>query len=272
MKSIAEVVGLVLLGFIKRDDFAKEIQDRTLILPGTADGIAKMLGKTVLNPLQSDLDKVYNPLPTAQVAQQAIKLEEIRSATMPASKPSSALPAREPAAKPLDVQNLAIKEGALNPFAPEHQTVSVPAYVPSSAIKSPSSPATQQASDKAVVLQEERVANPVVFQNDFLKGFTGTDFSVGKVDNLIRSTPTPQPPAKPAQVDFGGVKRDVSLQNAPKVINYRAPNVMEKLSPPPMPPRIPLSELVVPPASPAQATPPQPIQPAPHNPTEPVRF
>jgi hypothetical protein len=127
----------------------------------------------------------------------------------------------------------------------------------------------QQPTDKAVVLQEERAANPVVFQNDFLKGFTGTDFSVGKVENLIRSTPAPQPPAKPAQVDFGGVK---AIQNAPKVINYRAPNVMEKLSPPPMPPRVPLSELVVPPAVPAQTPPPQPVQPAPHDPAEPVRL
>ena len=63
MPAVAQAAGLVLLGFIHAEDLTNEIKERIGVTPQVAIAVTNDLASRMFNPLKSDLDKSYAPVP-----------------------------------------------------------------------------------------------------------------------------------------------------------------------------------------------------------------
>lgn len=77
---IIQLAGLILLGFLSRDDFAREIEANTHLNYRLSAAIAGEIDQEIFDPIQIDLKKFYNPIKEPQSEELPVSLQPIPTA------------------------------------------------------------------------------------------------------------------------------------------------------------------------------------------------
>jgi len=87
ISSIATLVGDVLLGFVDRDDLARELRSELNLNPQIADTIAKELDRKIFTPIRSEIDQNYRPAEDGTGSHIDLRREISPAASRPEVKP-----------------------------------------------------------------------------------------------------------------------------------------------------------------------------------------
>lgn len=122
---LGRVAGLVLLGFLHRDDTRKELQEALAINPMIANELQNELNKKLFAPIADLLDKIYSPL-----SKNTINSQKVIDSIIPA-KPVSLENMPKPVSMPIAPQsvNTPAPKPAFLPSVPPASFSNVPAPV-----------------------------------------------------------------------------------------------------------------------------------------------
>lgn len=209
---MAEVAGLVLLGFLRAEDVAPEIQSRLGVSGQSTRSIADALNSKIFSPLKVEIDRAYEPLadgtkkptPLTELPQKPSIVDEIKrleksgeeligvlkkmeppgTSFRPSNPPSNQLVPRAPSA-PLSSPGLPVAPVALPPK---------PKEAPLSSFGGP------------VILHQESEASPLLSRSGFKLDIPLRNFSDRGV--------TSEPVQKMARLEVGGVQKPPSESQA----------------------------------------------------------
>ncbi len=197
--ALAEAVGLVLLGFLRIGELAKEIHDRTAVDLRLAATLASAVENRLLTGIRSDLEKIYAPAgeePAAPTPAPAF-VPEPSSLSKPAPIPSGA-PAPKPFLDLTGPAGVAMPAPTDKPAAPPAPPLGGPA---------PAAPSFMQARTEV---------QPITPKKDFRLEFAPAP----------AQTKTPGPP-RAAQMELGMMKPPAPRpaaapvpETAPRVVHY----------------------------------------------------
>jgi hypothetical protein len=235
---VARIAGYVLLGFLHPEDVGQELMGAIAIDAKTAKDIQDALIDRIFSPLRADIDKAYAPLSKSEVV-------SVATATAPKIIQDVSFVPPKPAPLP---------------------NVGWSKMSPSAIASVPMPAAPRAAAEPAPMILHEDTSFKAAEKN---ASFTLARPSSG-ADVHINQAPAASAPARPAVLEFGGIKPPAAAVNktptapAANVIRYAdtGPRSVSQITPPapavPQPPAPPKSPAAPSNNVPMPPTPPQP--------------
>lgn len=201
---VAEVAGLVLMGFVHPEDAAREIREALDVKPEIAQGLAEVLQKRIFAPLSADITQAYAaPLEEIVISP---RVEEIKQ---PGDK-SVVETGEEPAGTKIDetLSKIHKTAGPMPVFFGEKAAASVAATAPISSTSPTLPTAPTLEGPTPIFIHEESSAKPISSASKFRLKIPSL-FKFGK-------PPVPLPP-KPAELEITGEKTE------PRIVESKPP-------------------------------------------------
>ncbi|TSC82822.1 MAG: solute carrier family 39 (zinc transporter), member 1/2/3 [Parcubacteria group bacterium Gr01-1014_20] len=222
---MAEVAGLVILGFLRPEDAAPEIQLRLGVPAQSAKSISDSLSSKIFSPLKIEIDRAYQPLAggdkkptfsTGSTSKPSI-VEEIKQLEKSGEELVGVLKRMESPVKPAQPPSFPASSGMVKtpaaPFIPPRPSA-VP-LPPSIELKTTPPPPVHG----PVILHRESEANPLASGLGFKLDIPSGKFSDRGV--------TPESTGKMARLEVGGMQKSpanatarTGVAGAGKTLNY----------------------------------------------------
>ena len=217
LSGIANLIGSVLLGFIHGEELPEEISKKTGLSLSISKALFDSFNTRIFNPIQSDLDKLYAPLPNEEKIKNPI-IENI------AVKPAMPTPSIVKPTTLSDVGWSKMPAGTSASIPTPRPAVPASTFTPAPAPMSIPKPAVSATpSEPAPMMLHEDTTFKAPEKN---AGFTLSKPG-GSAEMTIDQKKT-QAPLRPAVLEFGGAKSSASTSTTPTTGGMAAPK-------PPMP-------------------------------------
>ncbi len=222
---VAEIAGLVMLGFLRPEEATSEVQSRLGLPPQSAKNIVDSLNSKIFSSLKTEIDRAYQPLaggdkrptpPTGSPPKLSI-VEEVKQLEKSGEELVGVLKKMEGPIKPVQPPSVPMGPVALRPsgapFVPPRipTAPTIPSFEPKITPPSPI--------HGPVILHQESEANPLASGSGFKLNIPSGKFSDRGV--------APEPAGRMARLEVGGAQKPMvdplaktTVAGAGRPINY----------------------------------------------------